>query len=112
MTVHYGIRFTYHNPETTGDVCAMIDLNEAMETIDDVKSGWCSPNIASATLCEWEDDHWVDVVMSDEMPPGSHDRGTDSAGREWLRDKDDIWWIKPTADSPWYRQKVKEPTNL
>jgi hypothetical protein len=35
---------------------------------------------------------------------GAHDYHIDSAGREWCRDGDDLWWIKPAPGAPWYRQ--------
>jgi hypothetical protein len=41
---------------------------------------------------------------SPHMPPGAIEGFRDSAGREWCRDADDLWWIKPVPDGPWHRQ--------
>lgn len=43
-------------------------------------------------------------VTSDLAPVGAYDFHFDSAGREWCRDADDLCWIKPAPDGPWYRQ--------
>jgi hypothetical protein len=37
-------------------------------------------------------------------PPGASDFHLDGLGREWLRDPDDLLWIKPVPDGPWWRQ--------
>jgi hypothetical protein len=52
------------------------------------------------------------VTLDADMPPGGHDLATDSAGRMWMRDADEVWWVRPRADAPWYRQADPDEVDL
>lgn len=43
------------------------------------------------------------TVVTSLDPPGAHDARTDDRGRDWVTDKDGVFWIRPPGADAWYR---------